>query len=109
MALSAAVLRGCSYASPPQAAFVYPQTLPDRDKLVSLMDAFLASHRSCSVQKDPDCLGPTTIWAATADPAQPNEVWVSIRQLAAPHNEYAVRAHHNSTGWVIISIALIDA
>jgi hypothetical protein len=81
------------------------------------MDSFVAAHRRCSFEKGPDappgvqapCLGPTTIWAATIDPTQPAGVSVSLRQLAPPHNEYAVQAHHKPTGWVIISIALIDA
>jgi len=81
------------------------------------MDAFVTAHRRCSFQTGPDappgiqppCLGATAIWAVTNDSTHPGVVSVSIRQLTAPHNEYAVQAHHNPTGWVIISIALIDA
>jgi hypothetical protein len=99
-----------------QVASVYPQDLPDRAALVSLMDGFVTFHRSCGFEElsrfspvVPGCLGPTAIWATTSDSFHEAGVIVWVRQLKGPRNEYVVEAHHTPSGWAIISVGLVDA
>ena len=117
MCLLGSIPQGCAHAPHSNTASLYPQALPDRAALISLMDRFVTAHRTCEFHEEAGvaaaawgtCLGATSVWAVGTDPEQLGNVSVSIRQLRTPHNEFMLQAHHSSSGWAILSIWLIDA